>query len=348
MVDALAARFGGTAYAVIQLARRLASDPRCASLIIATRKGSIIDRGLIGHPSVHLVRLRSEGRAELAQRVAWEALALPRLLVEKGADAVLTFSGMLPRDPRVPVLSYLANPVPFERRNSAGSAVRRHWIARTSRFARATYVPSHHLASLVGGLPRVHIAPLGVDHELFRPASAPGSDLICVSDFYRHKRHDLLLMAYQALPPPRPTLRLFGNPDVDPAWFSQISAQAAELPGVVVAGRVSLDTLVTAYREARAFVLPSEHESFSMPLAEALASGVPAVATDRPSLRETGGGGTLFVGRDDPESWAETIGLLITDDNVHGALREAGLRESARFSWEALATRLLDDVAASR
>jgi len=111
IVDALAARRGGTAYAAVQVAGHLAraSTPP----IVITRDASLVAAGLAGS-GARLLRLRREGRGELAARVAWEAAALPALARRERAGSLLTWSGMLPRDTGVPTVAYLTNAVMFE------------------------------------------------------------------------------------------------------------------------------------------------------------------------------------------------------------------------------------------
>jgi glycosyltransferase involved in cell wall biosynthesis len=341
--DALAARFGGLAYAVVQLAQTLIRDPEM-ELVIVTRRGSLVDRGLANSPRIRLVRPVAPRRAELLHRVAWETLRLPALVRDLQADALVTFSGILPVDPGCPVVSILANPIPFEEPRRAGSVVRRAAISRTAHRATSVYVPTRHFAELAPRLPHVKVVPLGVDHSLFRPAKRVGTELLYVSDFYRHKRHDLLLDAYERLPADRPALRLVGNPAVDAAWFRTVQARAAGIAGATVHGRIGLRALLCAFENARLFLMPSEHESFSMPLAESLSCGVPAIVRDHPALRETGGDGAVYLRGDDPDAWSRTMKLLLTDNRQHEALRAAALREARRFSWQTMTTSLLEDV----
>lgn len=87
--------------------------------------------------------------------------------------------------------------------------------------------------------------------------------------------------------------------------------------------------------------MPSEHESFCMPLVESMACGVPAVARGLPSLRDTGGVGTTYVDGDDPTLWAVAIRRLIEDDAEHNRARELSIAAAARFSWDAFATALM-------
>ena len=228
-----------------------------------------------------------------------------------------------------------------------GACVRRAAFARTARQAIATYVPTSHVAGLVGDLPRLHVVPLGVDRALFRPADHPGQNLLYVADFYAHKRHDIVLRAYAALSAPRPVLRFIGNPNVDPATFDRVTRAARAVPGVLVDGRVSFGDLRAAYGAARAFVIASERESFSMPLAEAICCGVPAVARDHPTLRETAGEAALYVAGDEPAVWTAALARLIGDDTLHAQLRAAAHAGAERFSWSVMAGRLVEDLAAA-
>jgi len=348
LLEALAARFGGTAYAAVQLAAELNRHPRVDRVLVVCRRDSIVDRGTIRGGGVGVLRVSVRHGPELADRVAWEAVALPRLVSAHAVDGLLSFSGMLPRRLPCPVLCLQANPVPYEDRRGVSATVRRAAFARTARTGCATYVPSTHVAGLVHDLPRVRVVPLGVDRDAFKPADSPGRELLYVADFYAHKRHDLVLDAYRALPTPRPVLRFIGNPDVQSATFARVRDAAREVEGVHVDGRVSFAELKAAYRAARLFVIASERESFSMPLAEAICAGVPAVARDHPVLRETAGPAGLFVSGDDPRMWTVALRRLLDDDVLHARLRDAAISHARRFSWEVMADRLVADIAGAR
>lgn len=72
-------------------------------------------------------------------------------------------------------------------------------------------------------------------------------------------------------------------------------------------------------------LITPERESFAMPLLEALAVGVPAVARDLPALRETGGPGTAYVDSDDTSAWNAALTRLLHDDHTHARARAAGV-----------------------
>lgn len=345
-LDSLATRYGGSAYAVVQLARALRDRDDVSRVLVIAGLESIPARGLVDEPGIELVSVALPPRATLAARAAWSAVKLPSLLRHWRADLLLAGAGMLPRMPHCRVVLILWNPVPFESRRAL-DRVRRAAIRSTARRGGEPVVPTLAMAELtapfLGRRPRV--VPLGVDRELFRPAPVPGNELLFVSDFYAHKRHDLALAAWQLLPEPRPILRLIGNPAVDLGTYALVRTAVRQLgdPRVVLEGSVPRARLLDAYRRARLFLMPSEHESFSMSLAEAMCSGVPAVARRTAVLEETAGLGAEFVDSDDPRDWARAIEKLWRDSIVYRVRREAAIRHGERFSWTGMAAVILQD-----
>ncbi|HWG08654.1 MAG TPA: glycosyltransferase family 1 protein [Solirubrobacteraceae bacterium] len=344
LFDALAARYGGGAYAAIQLARKLAATPDVAELVVVARRGSIVQRGLVGDEAVRCIVVNAAPRMELIRRIAWQVGRLPSLVRRERCDVVLTMSWLPRRPPGARVVCLLGNPVMYE--TSTGANLLRRWaVRRTAREATYLAAPSGLMAGLVSssvGRPCA-VLPWGVDHGVFSPATTAGSEILCVGDFYAHKRHDLLIDAWLLLRAPRPVLRLVGNPDVDPEAHGRLITRIAKLSqagSIELEYRVSRERLVRAYRGARVFVVASEHESFCMPLAESMACGVPAVVRAIDSLRETASAGARYVDSDDPARWAAAIEALIDDDAEHDRARKLAIDAAARFSWERCAATL--------
>ena len=343
LVDALAARRGGTAFAAVQVARRLAERSDVGPVRVVTRAGSLVDSGLAGNANGGLTvhRLGRERPGEIVTRLAWEAASLRRQARDR---PVLSWSGMLPVRPAGPLVGYLANPVAFER-DGALNRTRRAAMRRTASWSRVVLVPSATQARLVErtlGCP-VEVVPLGLDHVRFVPAAAEGDELLYVADFYPHKRHDLVLDAWQLLPEPRPILRFIGRPPPAAEWYRSMLERTVEWRRsgeLVMQSGLPLADLVAAYHGARLALVASEHESFSLPVLEAQACAVAVVLRDTPILRETSGGAAAYVAGDDPREWERALRSLLGDAAQRAAIRERGLANAARYSWERTAAEI--------
>jgi phosphatidyl-myo-inositol alpha-mannosyltransferase len=136
---------------------------------------------------------------------------------------------------------------------------------------------------------------------------------------------------------PRLGLRIAGDgPERGPL------ERAARRAGLAVefAGGVTRADLPRLYREADLFVAPStDGESFGVSLLEALASGLPVVASRIPGYAETlrdSGAGLLFE-PGSPEALAAALRALAGDRVRRAAMGEMGRRYAARYDWDRLA-----------
>jgi len=104
---------------------------------------------------------------------------------------------------------------------------------------------------------------------------------------------------------------------------------------------ISDDELAILYAEAQVAVVPSLYEGFSLPAIEAMACGVPVVATTGGALPEvvgTDGETGLLVPPDDPEALAAGIRRIMDDPELAARLGAGGRsRVLGRFTWEATA-----------
>jgi glycosyltransferase involved in cell wall biosynthesis len=344
LIDALAARYGGTAAATVQVARHLAVSPEVSTMAVVARSGSIVERGLAHEEAVRCVALPATRRFELIQRLWWEAFRLPSLVRREQFDVIISMSGMLPRSPGCRLICLIGNPVMYECATRT-NALRQWAVRRTAREAECLAAPSRHMAEMVSASVERPCAVLswGVDHSNFSPAGSPGDEILCVADFKAYKRHDLVLEAWLRLRAPRPILRFVGNPNVDRQAHARLMTQIRMLPeadSIRMEYSVPHERMPDIYRRARLFVMPSEHESFCMPLAEAMACGIPAVVRDIASLRETGGTGAIYLQSNQPERWAATIQRIMDDVAEHARASTLALDAASRFSWGAVAAQL--------
>jgi glycosyltransferase involved in cell wall biosynthesis len=115
---------------------------------------------------------------------------------------------------------------------------------------------------------------------------------------------------------------------------------------VVQLGNVAYSQLHHVYRACDLYVSPAYTETFSHPLIEAMASGLPIVASDIPVHREVTNGAALFFEKFSPADLAEKIAELLSSPLKCSELRERGLRQAATFSWKTHTERLLEMAAA--
>jgi glycosyltransferase involved in cell wall biosynthesis len=103
---------------------------------------------------------------------------------------------------------------------------------------------------------------------------------------------------------------------------------------VVFPGYVAETEQALWYRAARVFVYPSLYEGFGLPVAEALACGVPVVISNVSSLPEAGMGRALCVDPQDVEAMAEAMYKALTDQALRQQCQEMAPLVAQRFSAE--------------
>ncbi|MFP4495679.1 MAG: glycosyltransferase family 4 protein, partial [Halochromatium sp.] len=114
---------------------------------------------------------------------------------------------------------------------------------------------------------------------------------------------------------------------------------------LVLTGYISDHDLLHLYRACTLFVLPSWHEGFGLPALEAMACGAPVIAANATSLPEVVGLDEALFDPLDPPAIAAKLTQALDDDAFRARLREHGLRQAQRFSWDTTAQRALAALA---
>jgi glycosyltransferase involved in cell wall biosynthesis len=130
---------------------------------------------------------------------------------------------------------------------------------------------------------------------------------------------------------PRLVIAGAASPDSAP-WLEQI-AQPPLAGHVEYLGYVPTDRRESLFRGVRLFVLPSFEEGFGLPALEAMAAGVPVVASTRGSLPEVVGEAGLLIDPDDTAALVDALERIISDDTLRKNLSYRGTQQAARFSW---------------
>jgi glycosyltransferase involved in cell wall biosynthesis len=110
---------------------------------------------------------------------------------------------------------------------------------------------------------------------------------------------------------------------------------------VVFPGYVPAEDVPTLMAGAQLFVLPSLYEGFGLPVAEALACGVPVVCANASSLPEVAGDAALLVDPTDVDALAGAMRRALTDEDLRRELIARGFQQAARFSWDRCAAETL-------
>lgn len=108
---------------------------------------------------------------------------------------------------------------------------------------------------------------------------------------------------------------------------------------LVLTGYVANPDLIALYSTATLFVFPSRHEGFGLPALEAMACGAPVIGSDRTSIPEVIGCQEALFDASSPQAMAQKIEQVLGDASLRHRLREHGLEQARKFSWDASARR---------
>ena len=221
------------------------------------------------------------------------------------------------------------------------------WTARRSDalITPTRYVRDQLIRRLGAPGPQVHVTPEGADPLADDPEPTDRGQgpeyLLSVGNAYPYKNLWRLIEAFRELARPGLRLLLVGPPDM---FYEELErrTEAAGVQGVVFAGFVPDDELAWLYQHARLFVFPSMSEGFGLPGLEAMRYGLPVLSSNASCLPEVYGDGAEYFDPTDTTGLARTIGRLLEDEERLGALRRAGAKVVARYSWRRMAEQTLE------
>ncbi len=111
---------------------------------------------------------------------------------------------------------------------------------------------------------------------------------------------------------------------------------------IVELGSIPYQQLYPLYAQADVYVTPSYTETFAHPLVEAMASGVPVVASDLAVHREICADAAVYFPAFSPEALAEMVAEVISSPERAKRMAASGLKRSRQFSWKTHVEKILE------
>lgn len=115
---------------------------------------------------------------------------------------------------------------------------------------------------------------------------------------------------------------------------------------LVLTGYVTNADLIALYSSTTLFVYPSKHEGFGLPALEAMACGAPVIGSNSTSIPEVVGHNDALFDAHSPRAIADKLEQVLRSEELLSRLRQHGLAQAGKFSWDASAKRALVALAA--
>lgn len=204
---------------------------------------------------------------------------------------------------------------------------------------------------------KISVVHHGVEHILYRPLKTGEKThfksildlspyILFVSRIEKKKNVANLVEAYRRLRTHkeiREKLVLIGKPGLG---YEEILAQIKTSPphirrDIHFLGWRPEEETVEFYRHARLFAFPSNFEGFGIPVAQAMAVGVPVVTSNTTALPEVAGKAALLVDPSDPDDIAAAMYQVLTDQPLREKMIVKGIKQASKFTWKNAAEKTL-------
>jgi len=365
---------GGAANATEYLLREYAKTPDLSVRLVTSALGGEYVREEIGeHVIVHRIPigkdpgdLHHQTRGNLVAYSVKGYLFARKLVREEGGfdmvHAFFTLPGgfqalLLHAEFRLPYLVSLrgADVPGYSERFPVIYALTRPLVRLIWKQAAAVVSNSRGLMELAGKTSphlEISIIPNGVDTGQFSPREGASADevvrILVVSRLTPRKGIRFLIRAIKILhdvhPGQKIELLIAGGGDEEETLKTLAESEGVS-DRVRFLGRVPHEELPAVYARADIFCLPSLNEGMSNTVLEAIASGLPVVATVTGGTEELvrDGENGYFVKMESPEDLADKIGRLIVDPDLRARMGAASRTKAESMSWQAVATRYAEE-----
>lgn len=212
----------------------------------------------------------------------------------------------------------------------------------------AEQIRQYHREHKIYQLPNMHVIPQGINkHFLSLKCDRASNVILSVGSISRRKGHLLLLQAFDQVCKQVPNAKLvIAGVLAEQDYYNELQAYIQQSPNKVnISLLVNLpqEELYELYQQARIFALHSQEESQGIALVEAMATGLPIVATNVGGIpyvvedKETG-----FLGDyGDIDSFAQNLITLLYDRKQCSDMSNCAIQEAQRYVWGNIASEVV-------
>jgi len=165
--------------------------------------------------------------------------------------------------------------------------------------------------------------------------------LLFISQWRPHKGIIQLVEAFEILKKQYRILHklvIVGKPNSDFPEIPEAIQHSFRAKDIITPGFIAEEDLPGLYREASAFVFPSHYEGFGLPPLEAMASGVPVVASKVSCMPEILGKAAVYFDPYNPKDMAEQINKVLENAPLRRVMLKKGFHQIKKYSWAKMAS----------
>ena len=363
VINAVSAKSGGSATYIYNLLESLARFRPQMQFLVWLPPGADLANGT-GNVCL---KYTDVGRASLLRRFIWDQFTLRRILKTERASLLLSTADFGMLFPPCPQILMVRNGLFFSDYYNFQVLPQKPWRFRLQfRLRRRLIAWSVHFSDLVVTSTAAFLAdvrrwiaipdkksalnPFGVPLQRFAAPAAEEKNgarsfrFLYVSEYSDYKNLTALLLAtkllcerghsdfvvYSTADPLQYPHEIYKSREQDLELLADPAVAAC-----VRLGAVAYAEIVSLYQGSDVFIFPSLVESFGHPLVEAMASGLPVVASDTPLHREVCGEAALYFDQLDVGDLAGKMSLLWTDPELRAELGRIGRERALRhFDWD--------------
>lgn len=281
--------------------------------------------------------------AGLIRRVLWTQFQVPKLYSNLKADLFFSPIPEAPLGVKFPTVVTIHDLIPlhFPKFLSVLRLYCQYYIARVARSATHVICDSEATARDLHDFLGVSVRNLSVIQLAYNSAHFQFLDLPTQNYFLYIGRHDhyknlsRLISAFATLKDTDLMLKIAGSPDgKNTPVLRQQAIELGVSDRVEFLSYVPYAELPQLINQAIALVFPSLWEGFGLPVLEAMACGTPVITSNLSSIPEVAGNAAILINPYQTQEIAAAMAAVVTDGQLWRSLRESGLRQAQKFSWQ--------------